>query len=264
MSPRPDNFPLDRPTRDKRALDKSFNVVLHDVAPSTWPAYQPFIGAIDAIGNVPLTLLVVPAFHHQGSIVDDAGFRRAMDARIARGDELALHGFHHADDGASLSRPREWFMRRIYTREGEFYTMDATTARQRIDAGLDAFARCGWTARGFVPPAWLLSEAARREVMASNFRYSSDHGHLIRLPEWQRIAAPSLVWSARAGWRRMLSRAWNTQQLRRHANADLLRLGLHPVDMRYPSVLRWWLDTVETLLHSRAAVTKSQALDRLP
>ena len=242
----------------------AFCVVLHDVAPSTWPAYRPFVEAIDAIGGVPLSMLVVPDFHHQGSIVDDMELRRAMDKRIAHGDELALHGFHHADAGATLSRPREWFMRRIYTREGEFYAMDAARARERIDAGLQAFRNCGWSAQGFVPPAWLLSEAARSEVIASDFRYSSDHGHLIRLPQWQRVPAPSLVWSARAGWRRVLSRAWNAQQRRRHADANLLRLGLHPVDMRHASVLRWWLDTVQSLLANRAALTKSQALERSP
>src|SRR5689334_11770514 len=47
----------------------AFNVVLHDVAPSTWPEYRPFVEAVDAIGGVPLTLLVVPAFHHRDSIV---------------------------------------------------------------------------------------------------------------------------------------------------------------------------------------------------
>jgi predicted deacetylase len=243
--------------------DKSFSVVLHDVAPLTWSAYQPFVDAIDAIGGVPLTMLVVPDFHQQGSIVHDATFRRAMDARIARGDELALHGFHHADTGPAPTGPRDWFMRRIYTHEGEFYAMDAATARQRIDAGLQAFRSCGWTAQGFVAPAWLLSDAARREVMASGFRYSSDHGHLIRLPQWQCMDAPSLVWSARGRWRRVVSRAWNAQQRRRHADAKVLRLGLHPVDMRHASVLRWWVDTVRSLLASRDALTKSQALERL-
>jgi predicted deacetylase len=268
MSPRSVSPPLDQSTLDQRAPDKpardtSCCVVLHDVAPSTWAAYRPFLDAIDRIGNIPLTLLVVPAFHHQGSIVDDAQFRRAMDARLARGDELALHGYHHADIGPAPSGLREMFMRRYYTHEGEFYGMDAATARQRIDAGINVFRSCGWSAQGFVAPAWLLSDAAKREVMASGFHYSSDHGHLIRLPQWQRLSAPSLVWSARSSWRRVASRAWNAQQRRRHADASLLRLGLHPVDMQHPSVLRWWLSTIESLLVSRIAVTKSQALDRL-
>lgn len=248
---------------DNSTRPKCFSVVLHDVAPATWPAYRDFVDAIDRIGGVPLTLLVVPEFHHQGSMVDDAGFRAAMDARIARGDELVLHGFHHADDAPPPRRPREMFMRRVYTHEGEFYAIDAATARQRIGKGLAAFAACGWSTRGFVAPAWLLNDAAKAEVKAAGLAYTSDPRHLIRLPHWQAIAAPSLVWSARSGWRRLLSRAWNDRQGRRHANAPLLRLGLHPVDMQHVSVVRWWLDTVAALGATRAAVTKSQALERL-
>ncbi len=239
------------------------SVVLHDVAPSTWPAYRDFVAAIDSIGDVPLTLLVVPSFHRQGSIVDDAEFRRAMDSRIARGDELVLHGFHHADDAPPPRTLRDAFMRRIYTHEGEFYAMDAATARERIADGLAAFATCGWTTRGFVAPAWLLSDAAKKEVVAAGLAYTSDPQHVIRLPQWQRLHAPSLVWSARSGWRRALSRAWNERLRRRHANAPLLRLGLHPVDMRHADVVRWWLDTVAALRETRTSVTKSQALERL-
>jgi hypothetical protein len=43
----------------------------------------------------------------------------------------------------------------------------------------------------------------------------------------------------------------------------LLRLGLHPVDMRHASVVRWWLDTVEALAATRVPVTKTQALAQL-
>jgi predicted deacetylase len=38
-------------------------LVLHDVAPHTWADYQPFVEAVDAMGNVPMTWLVVPNFH---------------------------------------------------------------------------------------------------------------------------------------------------------------------------------------------------------
>jgi predicted deacetylase len=61
----------------------------------------------------------------------------------------------------------------------------------------------------------------------------------------------------------MLSRAWNDRQRRRHADAPLLRLGLHPVDMRHESVVRWWLDAVKELRATRTPLTKSQALERL-
>ncbi|HEY2345048.1 MAG TPA: polysaccharide deacetylase family protein [Xanthomonadaceae bacterium] len=248
---------------DVDARGKFFSVVLHDVAPSTWPLYRDFVAAIDRVGGIPLTLLVVPDFHHEGSIVDDMVFRAAMDARIARGDELVLHGFHHADEAPPPRGPRETFMRRIYTHEGEFFAVDAADARARIAKGLAAFAACGWTTQGFVAPAWLLNDAAKAEVAAAGLRYTSDPQHLILLPEWQRLHAPSLVWSARSGWRRALSRAWNERLRRRHAEAPLLRLGLHPVDMRHAAVMQWWLDVAVALSATREPATKSRALDRL-
>ena len=39
-------------------------VVLHDVAPQTWHLYQPFVTLADGLG-IPLTLLVVPDYHHE-------------------------------------------------------------------------------------------------------------------------------------------------------------------------------------------------------
>ena len=38
-----------------------------------------------------------------------------MDARLTRGDELVLHGFHHADDAPRPRSARDLFMRRQTT-----------------------------------------------------------------------------------------------------------------------------------------------------
>ena len=47
------------------AAPRSLMLVLHDVAPETWPDYQPFVQAVERLGNVPMTWLVVPDFHHR-------------------------------------------------------------------------------------------------------------------------------------------------------------------------------------------------------
>ena len=36
-------------------------LVLHDMAPSTWADYRGFVDAVDRLGNVPMTWLVVSA-----------------------------------------------------------------------------------------------------------------------------------------------------------------------------------------------------------
>src|SRR5476651_1723068 len=94
---------------------RSVMLVLHDVAPETWPDYQPFVAAVDALGDIPITWLVVPDFHKRNALDADARFRRVLHDRLARGDELALHGYYHCDDGPAPSTPRDYFMRRTYT-----------------------------------------------------------------------------------------------------------------------------------------------------
>lgn len=234
----------------------AFSVVLHDVAPQTWPQYRDFVARVDALGDIPLTLLVVPDFHHQGELLRFPAFIDAMDARLARGDELVMHGYYHADDGPVPRSPREFFMRRVYTHEGELYRLPEAQVRARLERGCGLFNRLGWPLHGFVAPAWLLGAPAKRVLAEFPFRYTSDPGALLRLPHFEPLPAPSLVWSARSGWRRTLSRHWNRLRLRRHAQASLLRLGLHPVDMQHREATEFWYRTLQSLLQTRRPTTK--------
>lgn len=245
------------------AATRSLMLVLHDVAPETWPDYQPFVQAVERLGNVPMTWLVVPDFHHRNPLSRSPTFCRLLERRLAQGDELALHGYFHADDGPPPRSAHEFFMRRIYTHEGEFYGLDEAEALLRLEAGLEVFDRHGWPVAGFVAPAWLMSEGTRQALRRLPLRYTSTPQHLYRLPEFTAIQAPGLVWSARSAWRRGLSRMICDWQGRRWRNAATLRLGLHPVDMRHPASRDYWLQTLQTLLaQGRQPLTKSAWLAR--
>ncbi|WP_028695233.1 DUF2334 domain-containing protein [Pseudomonas cremoricolorata] len=248
---------------DLQDAPRSVMLVLHDVAPETWPDYQPFVEAVDALGEVPMTWLVVPDFHHRNALQHAPAFCRLLQRRLAQGDELALHGFYHADDGPPPRTPRELFMRRIYTHEGEFYALDQAAAMQRLRDGLAVFDAQGLPVKGFVAPAWLMSEGTRQALRQLPLAYTSTPQHLYRLPDFQAIDAPGLVWSARSAWRRGLSRVVSDWQCRRLAGASTLRLGLHPVDMRHRSSREYWMNTLRTLIaQGRQPLTKSAWLDR--
>lgn len=248
-----------------QARPRSLMLVLHDVAPETWPDYQRFVEAVDALGEVPMTWLVVPDFHHRNALARSPTFCRMLERRLARGDELALHGLYHADEGPPARSPGEFFMRRVYTHEGEFYGLAQNEAMQRLEAGLEVFDQQGWPVAGFVAPAWLMSEGTRQALRRLPLRYTSTPRHLYRLPEFTAIEAPGLVWSARSAWRRGLSRAVCDWQCRRWRDARTLRLGLHPVDMRHASARTYWLRTLAALLEQgREPLTKSAWLARQP
>ncbi|MBV4472390.1 DUF2334 domain-containing protein [Pseudomonas siliginis] len=242
---------------------KAVCLVLHDVAPSTWADYQPFVEAVDALGDVPMTWLVVPDFHRHDALDANPTFRRVLDARVARGDELALHGYYHDDQEPMPNTPRDWFMRRVYTHEGEFYRLSREAALARLHAGLDMFQRCDWPVQGFVAPAWLMSDGTRQALRELPLSYTSDPQHLYRLPDFSAIDAPGLVWSARSAWRRGVSKILSDQREQRWREASVIRLGLHPVDMRHRFSRDYWLHTLQRLLEEgRVPLTKIDWLAR--
>lgn len=238
-------------------VEAALTVVLHDVAAETWPDYQPFVEAVDAIGGVPITWLVVPDFHQRNPLEQQPDFCHLLDQRVQRGDELVLHGCYHADLEPAPKTPRDWFIRRVYTHEGEFYGLNEQAAGERLAHGLELFRRQQWPLHGFVAPAWLMSEGTRRALASSDLVYTSDPGHLYLLPDFSAITAPGLVWSARSPWRRGVSWLVSERQLRQSRSAPLLRLGLHPVDMRHEFSRRYWLGVLERLLQEgRQPMTK--------
>ncbi|MDB6145667.1 MAG: deacetylase [Pseudomonas sp.] len=236
-------------------------LVLHDVAPETWVDYQPFVEAVDALGNVPMTLLVVPDFHRRNPVSLDQRFQQVLEQRLARGDELALHGYYHYDDGPTPWTPRDYFMRRVFTWEGEFYALDREKARERLQAGVDLFQHLGWPLHGFVAPAWLMSRGTREALRDLPFSYTSDAQHLYQLPDFSRVEAPGIVWSARSAWRRGLSKVVSDRLEQKYQNASTLRLGIHPVDMRHEFSRNYWLQTLQRLMENgRTPMTKAHWL----
>ena len=243
--------------------ERTLCIAVHDVAPATWPQCAALLGLLDASGAPPVTLLVVPDYHHRGRADADAGFRRAIEARLARGDEIALHGYFHLDDGPPARTPGDWLRRRHLTAsEGEFAALSDEHAGQRIAEGLDMFDRLGWPVRGFVAPAWLLGAGARAALRRTPLHYTSTHTHLEVPAEERRVAAPVISASVRSAWRRWASRRWFAAARHTCADAPVLRIALHPADARHADMLDAWRSLLPLLLDTRTALTKSAALGR--
>ena len=127
----------------EHADSKFLCLSIHDVAPATWQDCQRLLRAIGAVADIPLTLLVVPNYHnYHTDEAESARYERMLDDLLARGHELALHGYTHLDSGPMPLNLHSYFVRRIYTqREGEFAALDATHARRLLELGLAWFAR---------------------------------------------------------------------------------------------------------------------------
>jgi predicted deacetylase len=230
---------------------------IHDVSPKTWPQCEVLLAAIHEVAAIPVTLLVVPAYHHL-AVRDSTDYERALAMRLEAGDELALHGYTHLDEGVAPSGARDWYARRIYTQgEGEFSALRCAEAKQRLQWGLEWFARRGWPVQGFVAPAWLLCDGSWQALRESSFLYTTTISRFYFLPQQRSLFSPSLVYGARSGWSSAVSRVGNTLWARAMRNAPLVRFGLHPADVRHPATIRHMQRLLETLLSTREACTKA-------
>ena len=235
--------------------------VVHDAAPATWSECAALLRMLDELGAQPVTLLVVPHYHYRDPIAKDKRFVAALEARLARGDELALHGLHHRDDEAAPRTLRGFIERRVLTRkEGEFAALNEPAAAWRLERGIDAFRALRWPLYGFVPPAWLLGAASRAAIDRCGypFRYVSARRGLYRLPQWRFVRTANLCYSPDTAWRRALSRALIRAELLRAKRRSLLRVSLHPQDARFAHVIAHWRALIEQMLALRVPVTKER------
>jgi predicted deacetylase len=231
-------------------------VSIHDVAPATWPQCEYLLQAIRAVADIPVSLLVVPAYHRQGA--PDHEFDRRLERRLVRGDELVLHGYSHLDEAAPAGNWRDALVRNFYTRsEGEFYAIDRTEARRRLALGRKWFAQRGWPLEGFVAPAWLMGTGAWEALAEFQFNYTTTLRRFHLLAEGRVIESRSLVYTVRNGLRRRASRAWNDAVFHRLAHNPLLRLGLHPADAAHPDIVRHAQRLIAAALKTRQPMTKA-------
>lgn len=242
--------------------NKVFCLALHDVSPLTWPQCKHILSMLDALGPFRVTLLVIPNHHGKANIDRDPNFLKAIDRRLELGDEIALHGYYHLDQGPP---PRTWSERLTrfhYTAgEGEFSSLDRATSEKLIESGLHQFTRKNWPVRGFVAPAWLMSEGTWQTLHSFPLSYTSTLTGLYRLSDNTCLSARSLVYSVRSGWRRGLSYHWNNLISYRLRHEPLIRFGFHPADARYANVMDHWRALVQrAILQDRTAVTKHEAL----
>lgn len=239
---------------------RAFILSLHDVAPHSWPLYQSFLQELRCPDSLISTLLVVPDFHYLHPAERSPAFCRAMAERQAAGDELVLHGWSHTDDGPAPVGPGQWLRRRVLTHEGEFSALDEASAYARIRDGLALCRRQDWRISGFVPPGWLSNEPSRRAIRDAGFEYRTDAGAMYRLADGERLPLPTVVMSSRSSWRRRWFERLNRARLRRFEQRPVIRLALHPVDLRHQESRSFWRRTIETLSEQRRCVSKMQWL----
>src|SRR5262245_18694886 len=113
-------------------------VSVHDVSPATADETARWCADGDSLG-VPLSLLVIPGPWRGAQLAAEPGYGDVLRERIARGDELVLHGWEHRAEptGALVRRA---FAIVVARGAAEFATLDERDAAYRLAAGRSVLA----------------------------------------------------------------------------------------------------------------------------
>jgi predicted deacetylase len=213
-------------------------VSLHDVSPLTLAECARGLALLRQ-AELPLEALTVLAIpRHEGGVAldEDQATVRFLRELADAGATLVMHGLTHRMPGRAWT-PLGFARGHVFARgQGELLRATAAEAARALDEGVAILRRAGLEAatRAFVPPAWLLSAAARDVVAAAGFTFYETFAGIVHAG---RVRAPRVI-----GWGSL--NAVETVATALYADVQSClpardtRLALHPADMRRPSQSR--------------------------
>jgi len=248
------------PSPPSRALVVS----IHDVSPFTLEAVQTMLAELRGLGAGRCSLLVVPDHHRRGNFLHDKPFCEWLLARHDEGHEVVIHGYYHRRERKPHETAIQRFMTRAYTAdEGEFYDIDEENALSLLNRARQEFASIGLHPRGFIAPAWLLSDGGEQALRKADFRYTTRLRHVLDLRDGAKHDSASMVYSTRNSWRRAVSLPWNAALFHSLDANPLLRVSIHPPDRDHPKIWRQISGCVALGLKNRAAMTYGEWLNEM-
>lgn len=236
-------------------------VSIHDVSPFTQAETAAMLAELRGLGVSRTSLLVVPNHHRRGHFLDSPEFCSWLVAQAEAGHEVVMHGYYHQRVRRSGESARAKMITRVYTAdEGEFFDIDESEARGLVEKAAAEFARLGLQPAGFIAPAWLLSDAGERALRSLGVEYTTRLANISDFLTGTVHPSQSLVWSVRSAWRRAASLQWNALLFRRLRRNPILRIGLHPPDLRHAAVWRQICALAGRALEDRVPMTYQTSL----
>ncbi|MDX2227893.1 MAG: polysaccharide deacetylase family protein [Verrucomicrobiae bacterium] len=233
-------------------------VSLHDVAAPTLSKIGPMLAALEQWGVDRTSLLVVPDYHGRGEIYADPFTRDWIRTAAANGHETVLHGLVHLRVPRGNEGLTSTLITQSYTAgEGEFYDATEKEAADWIGQGEEIFQLAGISARGFIAPAWLCSQATRAVLRQRGYRYTVLLKGVLDLQTGHFERSQSCVWSTRTDWRRKCSVVWNRLlfSFLQRKDPRILRVSLHPNDFDDPPIKAQIAEIIRQSLQTRVPTT---------
>ncbi len=244
------------------ARDRLLLASIHDVSPR-------FESEVDRLTDLlrfhvgdRIALLVVPNHWGDAPIVPGSPFAARLRKWAEAGFEIFLHGFFHRDEAqhsGAADRVRASFMT---AGEGEFLGLDRSAAAARIREGRSLLEDItGRPIAGFVAPAWLYGPGAMEALGDCSIAIAEDHLRVWSPATGRQLArGPVITWASRTR-PRLVSSLVAAAALRR-APLKVLRVGVHPPDIRHPALVRSIEATLRSAARNRRAAAYGDLLAR--
>jgi predicted deacetylase len=247
---------------DPAGLTPALLVSLHDVSPLTLADCQAAVALLAEVGLGPgeLTVLVIPCHHGQAPLDRDPATVRFLRELHDGGARLVMHGLTHRMEGRAWS-PAGFFRGHLFARgQGELLRAPSADVARRLEEGAAILRRAGLAeaARAFVPPAWLLSPAAREVVRGAGFDFYETFAGIVQA---DRVRAPRVIgWGSLNVIEAVATAIYAGAQARLRSATDT-RLCVHPADMRRPGQRRAIRAALTRLLPRMRAQSYTRYLD---
>lgn len=256
VEPAPVKAPGSEPKPAATSASRHLVVSVHDVSPLTRPAVERVLAELAELGVRGVSLLVIPDHHCKGHILDHPDFCAWLRERETLGDELVIHGYTHRRDQKPNETLKDKLTTRYYTAgEGEFFDISGADALRIVSQARQEFRKVGLEPRGFIAPAWLLSDGADRALQRLGIAYTTRIGSVFDYTTGINYTSQSLVWSTRSWLRRAISRWWNARLFHQLRTRPLLRIGIHPPDIEHRAVWQQVKTLIAKALEDRVPVT---------
>ena len=220
-------------TRPNRLLLAS----VHDVSPRFEGEVDRLIDLLAPHVGTRLAMLVVPNHWGDAPIVPGSAFASRLRSWAEQGIEMLLHGFTHRDEAEYSGAADRMRARFMTASEGEFLGLSRAEAAARIKDGRVLIESViGRPIDGFVAPAWLYGDGAREALKQSAIPLAEDHLRVWSPATGAELAwGPVITWASRTRFRLLSSLA--AAAALRHAPLQVLRIGVHPPDVRHPALV---------------------------
>lgn len=211
---------------------------IHDVSPRFESELDRLVDTLKLFVGSRMAMLVVPNHWGDAPVVKGSPFATKLRGWADEGMEMFLHGFTHRDESTHQSASDRLRARFMTASEGEFLGLTRADASSRIASGQKLIEDViGRPIDGFVAPAWLYGEGALDALRDARIPIAEDHLKVWSPASGAMLASgPVITWASRTPLR--LASSLAAAAALRRAPLRVLRIGVHPPDVRHPALLR--------------------------